>query len=111
MSRWGPLQKPNLNLPWKRTTPPGVLQSSYTPGAQDGQHCHVIMDLVYITECQLATVEDLTARAAHGKFSKGELERHQRIAEFCIDACILHGVQEAHVVEAPRMAQICGWAD
>lgn len=69
------------------------------------RHFHKIEDaLAHFTECQLATVEDLRDRK---KFPKGELQRHQSIADDMVNACKNFKV-EIGPRGFPRLARLLG---
>jgi len=58
--------------------------------------------LMYFTECQLATVEDLHGRP---RFPKGGRKRHENIAREMVDECWIHGItrDDAKAAKCPRL--------
>lgn len=60
--------------------------------------------LAYLAECQLATVEGLKLRK---RVSQSDLERHEAIARFAIDAVRLHVPQglPLHWTGLPRLRE------
>lgn len=66
-------------------------------------HSRLLDRLLYFTECQLATVEDLNDRS---RFPKGEKKRHENIADKMIDECHVQGLrrEDAAASKCPRAA-------
>ena len=60
----------------------------FVPGTNTPKHGTALEDLAFLTECTLATVEDLEMKS---KPPKGELNRQRRIALFGVDALLFHG--------------------
>lgn len=59
--------------------------------------------LMYFTECQLATVEDVHGR----RFPKGGRKRHETIAREMVDECYIQGCtsDDARAGQYPRLAE------
>ena len=61
--------------------------------------------MVYATECQIATLEDLQMRK---NFPKRELARHKRIADLMVLACLQHAPESSlngPYIRAPRTVE------
>jgi len=58
--------------------------------------------LMYFTECQLATVEDVRGRS---RFPKRGVERHESIARQMVNECAIHGLtsDNAGLAKCPRL--------
>lgn len=54
---------------------------------EDAKYLSLEDAFMYFTECQMATVQDLSRRS---KFPKGELERHKRIQQMMLDVVQAH---------------------
>ena len=60
----------------------------YVPGTDDIKHGSALEDLVWLTECTLATVEDMQLKS---RPPRRELARQRKLATFGVDAVIFHG--------------------
>jgi len=60
----------------------------YYPGTDTPCHGTILEDLAWLTECTLATIEELQMKS---RPPKSELRRQRRIATFGVSAVLEHG--------------------